>query len=388
MQEEFLKAQKLESIGILSGGIAHDFNNLLSVIVGNIELAKDDIKFEVGVSGFLTEVEKASIQAQELTKQLITFSKGGAPVKKTGSIGDLLKETTDFSLSGSNVKSEFFFPDDLWLVEYDEGQMSHAIKNIIINAVESMPDGGTIDVRAENFDNHSETPDSSLPFPEGKYAKISIRDQGIGIPEERLSKIFDPYFSTKEMGIQKGMGLGLATTYSIINRHAGHITVESEVGVGATFTLYLPAHEKDIKALEPIPTPKPAKPAIRTGRVLLMDDEEMIRNLGRQMLSRFGYDAVLAKDGGEAIALYKKAIDSGKPFEVVILDLTVKEGLGGKDAVKKILGIDPQAKAIVSSGYSTDPVMTAFRKYGFLGALPKPYTMKDMSDTLNKVTEQ
>jgi PAS domain S-box-containing protein len=388
IEEERLKIMKLESIGIIAGGIAHDFNNLLSIIMGNIELAKDDIKPEVGIYKFLIETEKASFQAKKLTKQLITFSKGGTPFKKIGSIGELVIDTTNLSILGSKIKCDFIIPHDLWLVDFDEGQMKHAINNMIVNAVESMPDGGLIDLRAENIEISPETLERSLPLPERKYVKISIRDQGDGIPEEHLSMIFDPYFSTKEMGIQKGMGLGLATTYSIINRHDGHIAVESEVRVGTTFTLYLPAHEKDIKELEPIPTPKPAKPAIHTGRILLMDDEEMIRNLSRQMLSRFGYDAVLAKDGGEAIELYKKAIDSGNPFEVVILDLTVKGGMGGKDAVKKILEIDSQAKTIVSSGYSNDPVMTNHRGYGFIGALPKPYTMKDLSDALDKIIKE
>nr|MBC8394125.1 response regulator [Deltaproteobacteria bacterium] len=211
---------------------------------------------------------------------------------------------------------------------------------------------------------------------------------GVGIPEEHLSRIFDPYFSTKEMGIQKGMGLGLATTYSIINRHDGHITVESEVGCGTTFTLYLPAHEKDLRELEPEKTPRPEKPEIRTGRILVMDDEEMMRNLANQVLSRFGYDVEVAKDGAEAIELYKKAMDSGRQFEVVILDLTVKYGIGGKDAIKNLSAIDPQVKAIVSSGYFNDPVMTDFRRYGFIGALPKPYTMKDLKDALDKVTKE
>ena len=385
MQEELLKAKKLESVGILAGGIAHDFNNFLSVILGNIELAKDDIKPEVGISECLAEAEKASIQAQALTKQLITFAKGGAPVKKIGSIGNLVKETTDYSLSGSNVKCDFLISHDLWPVEFDEGQMKHAIKNMIDNAVESMPDEGTIHVRAENFNI---TAEQGLPLLEGKYVKISIRDHGVGIPEKHLSKIFDPYFSTKEMGIQKGMGLGLATTYSIINRHDGHITVESEVGVGTTFTLFLPAHEKEIRELKPLKTHKPEKPSIRTGRILVMDDEESIRKLSKKRLSQLGYESELAKDGAQAIELYKKAMDSGQPFDAVILDLTVKGGMGGKDAVKALLKINPQVKAMVSSGYSNDPVMTDFRAHGFTGALPKPNTKKELIAALKNITKE
>ena len=387
-EAQLQQAQKLEAIGILAGGIAHDFNNLLSVIMGNIELAEADIKPENGISEYLKEARKASLLAKELTKQLITFSKGGAPVTIIGPIGDLVKKSAYFTLSGSNVMCNFFISNDLWLVDFDVGQMTHALKNLIDNAVEAMPAGGSIDVGAENFEISSETVKRSLQLSEGKYVKISIRDQGVGIPEKDLSKIFDPYFSTKEMGTQKGVGLGLATTYSIINRHDGHITVESEVGVGTTFTLYLPAYDKEVRELKPVEIHKTEKPTIRTGRILVMDDEELIRNLAKQILRRFGYDPELAKDGGEAIELYKRAMDSGRPYEVVILDLTVKEGMGGKETVKKLLEFDPQVKAIISSGYSTDPIMTAFRKYGFLGSLAKPYTMKDLSDALNKVTKE
>ena len=388
MEAQFQHAQKMESIGILAGGIAHDFNNLLSIIMGNISMAKDDVKPEYGVIEFLSEAEEACLRSQELTTQLITFSKGGAPVKKTGPIGDLVKETTNLLLRGSNVKSEFLFPDDLWLVKFDEGQMKHAVKNIIDNAVESMLDGGSIDIRTENFEISSETIEKSLPLSEGNYVRISIQDHGVGIPEEHLSKIFDPYFSTKDRGIQKGMRLGLATTYSIINRHDGHITVESEVGVGTTFTIYLPAHEKEVIALEPIEIPKPEKLEIHTGKILLMDDEKSIRKVTKQMLSRLGYDPDFAKDGTEAIELYQEAIESGKPFEAVILDLTIKEGMGGVETMKKLMEIYPQVRAIVSSGYSNDPVMTDFREYGFIGALPKPYTKKDLRNMLNKITEK
>ena len=385
IEEERLKVMKLESIGIIAGGIAHDFNNLLSIIIGNIELVKDDIKPEIGAFERLNGAGNATLQAKELTKQLITFSRGGAPVKEVGSIGEFVMDTINLSTLDSNIKCNFFIPHDLWLVGFDEGQMKHAINNVIVNAAESMPDGGTIDVTAENFIVAAER---GLPLPDGKYVKVSIQDRGVGIPEEHLSRIFDPYFTTKEMGVQKGMGLGLATTYSIINRHDGHIIVESDVGGGTTFILYLPEHEKDIRELKPDKPPRPEKPEIRTGRILVMDDEEMVGNITNQMLSRFGYDVEVAKDGAEAIELYKIAMDSGKPFEVVILDLTVKVGMGGKDAVKNLSAINPQAKAIVSSGYFNDPVMTDFRRYGFIGALPKPYTMKDLKEALDKVTKE
>ena len=382
LESQLQQAQKMESVGILSGGIAHDFNNLLSIIIGNIELAKDDITLETGASGFLNEAREASLKAQELTKQLITFSKGGAPFKEIGSIEDLVKKIADTSLSDTDVKCEFNISSDLHVVKFDRGQMNHAVKNIIINAVESMSDSGSIVVKADNF---TKTAESDLPIAEGNYVKISIRDQGIGIPEEHLSKIFDPYFSTKERGPQKGMGLGLAITYSIINRHDGHVAVESEAGVGTTLTIYLPAVVEEIVGIEPVKMAKPEKAAVRTGRILVMDDEEMIRNLSKQMLSRLGYEPEVAKNGTEAVELYGAAKDSGKPFDVVILDLTIKGGAGGKEVIKKLMAIDPDIKAIVSSGYSNDPVMTDFRAYGFIGALPKPHTINDLIDMLNKV---
>jgi len=384
MQDELLRAQKLDSIGILAGGIAHDFNNLLSIIMGNIDLVKNEFKPGADISALLAETEKATLQAQELTQQLITFSKGGAPVKHVSSIKELVKQIKKSPNLGSNIMCEFTLAPDLWAVEFDEGQLKHAINNMIANAVESMPAGGTINVLAQNFNLAAE---KDLQFPEGRYVKISIRDHGVGIPEKHLSLIFDPYFSTKELGLQKGLGLGLTTTYSIVNRHDGYITVESEMGVGTTFTLYLPAHEKDISQSEPLGVIQPEEPGVRTGRVLLMDDEEMIRDIGHRILSRLGYETELAADGNEAIAMYQEAMDSGKPFEIVILDLTVKGGLGGKDAVKKILKINPHAKVIVSSGYSNDPVMARFREYGFRGALPKPYKIIDMIETLKKITK-
>jgi len=381
METQLQQARKLESIGHLAGGIAHDFNNLLFIVMGNLALIEDDIKPVNGVAEYLKNSYEACRRAQALTKQLITFSQGGAPVKKSGSIGDLLKEITTFSTSDSNVEFNFSIPHDLCLVEHDEGQMNHAIKNIIINAIESMPAGGTIDVKAENYNI---TVKRELPLPEGKYVKISIRDQGVGIPKEHLSMIFDPYFSTKEMGTQKGMGLGLAIVYSIINRHDGHITVKSQVGVGTTFNLYLPVHKKETRELGFTEMPKSEKPAIRTGRILLMDDEKSIRDVTKHMLSRLDYDPDFANEGAEAIKVYKEAIESGKPFEAVILDLTIKEGMGGVDTIKKLLEIDPQIRAIISSGYSNDPVMTDFRQYGFRGALAKPYTMQDLGDVLKK----
>ena len=376
---------RMESIGTLAGGIAHDFNNLLSVIVGYTELAKDGIEPGSDISEYLAEATNASFLAQELTKRLIAFSEGGTPAKEIGSVGEFLEEIANEALSGSNITPEFSLPQALWPVDFDPGQIKHAIRNLILNSVEAMPNGGFIRIQADNFEAGSEAAQRGLPLPEGRYVKILIRDQGIGIPEESLSKIFDPYFSTKEMGAQKGMGFGLATTYSIISQHAGHIDVESEVDVHTTFTIYLPAHEEDIEVFEPGGITSLESPTIRTRRVLVMDDEEMMRKLARYMLTQFGYDTELAKDGTEAIRLYKEALGSARPFETIILDLTVKGGMGGEAAIRSLLGMDPRVKAIISSGYTSHPIMIDFKKYGFSGALPKPYTADDLRDLLNSL---
>ncbi len=385
--EEIRKIQKIESLGLLAGGMAHDFNNLLSVIHGNISMSKDDVKPEYGITEFLNEAEDASLRAKELTNKLILLSKGGAPVRKAGTIEDLVKETINFTLSGSGIEVDFFLQDDLWLVNFDGNQMRHSVKSIINNAVEAMPDGGSINVKIENFVSSSETTKQSLSFSKKRYVKISIQDQGAGISEENLSLIFEPYFSTKNRGTQKGMGLGLATTYSIINKHDGHIWAESEVGVGTTISIYLPVEVEEITKIKPVKMIEPGKPAFRTGRILVMDDEEMIRNVSRHRLSRLGYEPGLAAHGEEAIAMYGKAMETGESFDAVILDLTIKDGMGGKDTIRELFQLDPNIKAIVSSGYCDDPVMSNYSAYGFKGALPKPHTKKELNDMLDQVLE-
>lgn len=298
----------------------------------------------------------------------------GPPIKKTTSIAKLIKESVRFALSGSNVKCEFFIADDLWLSNVDEGQIGQVIQNIIINADQAMPKGGVIRVYCENvvISQHD-----NLPLKEGKYVKISISDQGIGIPKEYITKIFDPFFTTK----QSGSGLGLSTAYSIIKRHDGYITVESQVGVGTTFYIYLPASDKRIEIEEE----KIDKLLKGKGRVLLMDDEEMVLEVVGDMLKYLGYEVAFARNGNEAIEFYKRAKAAGHPFDVVIMDLTIAGGMGGKEAIKKLIEIDPEVKAIVSSGYANDPIMVDFKKYGFSGVIAKPYKIKDLSKTLQKV---
>ncbi len=374
MEEELLKAQKLESLSVLAGGIAHDFNNLLMGILGNLSLARMAVSPGDQINERLEAAEKATLRARDLTQQLLTFAKGGAPIKETASIAHLIGDTAEFALRGSNVRCDVRLPDDLWPVEVDEGQMSQVIQNLIINADQAMPEGGVLRIRAENVTVSSE---GDLPLPPGRYVKVTFTDQGVGIPEEHLSKVFDPFFTTK----QKGSGLGLATAYSIIKRHGGHIAVESTLGAGTTFTIYLPASEKP---LPPEVTSREEAPVGR-GHVLLMDDEAIIRDVGSQMLACLGYEVDVARDGNEAIRLYREKKERGEPYDVVIMDLTVRGGMGGREAIKKLLEFDPQARVIVSSGYSNDPIMAEYGRYGFRGVVAKPYKLQDLSRVLDQV---
>ena len=373
MDQEILKAQKYKSIGILAGGIAHDFNNILTAISGNISLAKMYLKSEDGVFEKLSKAEKAAMRAKDLARQLLVFSKGGIPVKKTTSLADLIKESTDFILRGSNVRSEYFIPNDLWLVEADEGQISQVINNLVINANQAMPKGGVITIEAENVIVGE---GNNLPLKEGNYVKISIKDQGTGIPKENLQRIFDPFFTTKK----EGNGLGLVTTYSIIKKHNGYIEVESELGIGTTFHIYLPASGKRNFINEA----EKEKPLPGKGKILIMDDEEEIRDLTGEILKSMGYEVEFAKDGIEAIKSYEMAKNSGKPFDVVIIDLTVPGSMGGKETIQKLNEIDPEVKAIVSSGYVNDPVMMEFKKYGFTDIIAKPYKIEEIGKKLYK----
>jgi len=372
-----MKTDKLESIGLLAGGIAHDFNNILMAIVGNLSLAKLCLTHAPEVLQILDAAENASLRAQHLTQQLLTFAKGGLPVKTLVSIRDVLKEAVEFSLRGSHVGCELAVPADLWLAYVDEGQLVQVINNLVINAYQAMPQGGVLEVEADNYAVPMLPPESSVPLLPGKYVQIRITDHGEGIAEEHLQKIFDPYFTTKE----HGNGLGLFTAYSIIKKHDGHIDVTSTVGVGTTFTLYLPAVEAAVTAAQ--------EPAVVTfvgaGKILVMDDEEMIREVTRAILERFGYVVDLVADGARALEAYTQAQRAGQPYDAVIMDLTIPGSLGGKDTIGTLLQIDPDARAIVVSGYSNDPILAQYSDYGFRGYLVKPYKSQELLQVLQDV---
>jgi PAS domain S-box-containing protein len=376
LEGERRKTEKLESLGVAAGGIAHDFNNLLTSILGNLSLSLMESGSNDKLTNYLTTAKRASLRAQDLSQQLLTFAKGGAPVKKIASVGQLIEDTVTFSLRGGKIRSVISVPGDLWPVEIDAGQISQVIGNLTINAEQAMPQGGTIQVTCENITDLPATPLLANLAP-GKFIKIVIKDEGVGIPEEYIKKIFDPYFTTKA----KGSGLGLATAYSIVTKHGGAITVDSKTNAGTTFTIYLPASDKAVDT----DTAYPRELVGGHGRVLILDDEEEICSLVTNALTPLGYEVVEARDGAEAVGLYKDALIEGRCFDVVISDLTIPGGMGGQEAIRHLLEIDPEVKAIVSSGYANDTILSRYRDYGFLARLTKPYEVTDLSHVVKDV---
>ncbi len=369
--EQITTAQRLESLGILAGGIAHDFNNILTAILGSISLAKYYETENKDLLGILTDAESASNRAKELTHQLLTFAKGGEPVTRLVNIAKLVNESSAFALTGSNIRLDFNIPENIWFVEADEGQLNQVFNNIVINAQQSMPEGGHINIEIENFiDQNSKSND-------GKYVKISISDEGVGIPKQHIPKIFDPYFTTKN----KGTGLGLSTSHSIVEKHGGYITMDSNVGQGSTFKVFLPASVDQMEDLKEIDE----KLIQGSGNVLIMDDEKVVRDAVGSMLQRLGYEVSYSTDGEEAIDRYSSALKARAKYDAVILDLTIPGGMGGKQTISKLRELDPDIKAIVSSGYSNNPVMSDYKNYGFSGILAKPYTLSQLSKVLDEV---
>jgi PAS domain S-box-containing protein len=371
LEEELRKREKLESVGLLAGGIAHDFNNILTAVLGNINLAQAVADPQDPVLARLAEAEKATLAARGLTQQLLTFSKGGSPVKRLVSIAKLVNEHTVFACRGSSTFYQIKTDPALWAAEVDEGQIGQVVNNLVLNAVQAMEGGGTVFV---STDNATLGPQQDPLLQQGRFVRITVRDTGPGIPRQNLQRMFDPYFTTKP----GGSGLGLAVTYSIVKQHGGHIRVESETGVGATFTVFLPASDQALPTEQPDAAAAPSG----KGRVLVMDDERVVRETAEAMLEELGYEAASAPDGVAALARYEEARAQGRPFDVVIMDLTIPGGMGGKEAIGHFLASDPGVRAIVSSGYSNDPVMASCAEHGFCGVITKPYRLADLGAAL------
>ncbi len=375
LEEELQKASKLESVALVAGGIAHDFNNILTAIMGHLSLVKASPTPSLAV---INSIEKACLYATNLTRQLLTFAKGSNPVQRLEDIAVLLRESVEFALHGSSLRSEFDLPTGLAPVEVDRGQIQQVVNNLAINAMQATADRGILRVEARNFTVSAERPVATLE--PGEYVRLCIGDNGAGIAPANLARIFDPYFTTKA----EGSGLGLATSYSIIKKHRGLIQVESEVGKGTTFFIYLPASPTVVRPANKAPMTAGIKTdSGRTsgGRVLFMDDEDVLQELVGAMLEHLGYQVVCAANGEQALARY--AADG--PFDAVIVDLTVPGGMGGYEAVQKLRAADPGVRAIVSSGYSNDPLMTNYAQHGFCGVIAKPYQLAELGKVLQDV---
>jgi len=379
MEEDLTRMDRLESLGVLAGGIAHDFNNFLGAILGNVSLARRQLEPREDLCELLTEAESACLRAKALSQQLLTFARGGAPVRRLANLGDLVRESAGLASRGSNVRCDLSIPDDLWMAEVDAGQIDQVISNLIINAIQAMPHGGTVRIGARNTVISKRT--GAVPLGRGEYLKITVADEGIGIPTEHVERVFDPYFSTK----QKGSGLGLAVAYSIVKKHDGYIGVESSLGRGTVFSVYLPA----VKVSMPAETARETRPPTRgRGRVLVMDDDESMQKMLGKTLTLLGYEVEATSDGVEAVRRYTEAMGSGRPFGAVVLDLTVPGGMGGKEAVERLIEADPGVRAIVSSGYSADPIMADFRKYGFTDVVAKPYSIEQLDEVLDRALRE
>jgi signal transduction histidine kinase/CheY-like chemotaxis protein len=377
LEAALTRASKLESLGVLAGGIAHDFNNLLTVIMGNLSLAKLDGRIEAETVQCLSESERAASRARDLTQQLLTFAKGGEPMRMSTRLPDVVREAAEFALHGSKVRCEFDIASDLWPADVDKGQIGQVVHNIIINASQAMPHGGHIQIVLRNDEI---TGNGRSGLAAGRYVKLSCIDTGSGITPENVARIFEPYFTTKS----QGSGLGLATVYSIVKKHQGHIEVSSKLNEGTTFHVWVPAatHPPAAAKLDAV-AKKP-----KAGRVLLMDDEAPIRLLGAAVLKRMGLEVTSVNDGAAVVSEYAAAIASDRPYDLVVLDLTVPGGMGGAEAMEKLRSMDSDVWAIVSSGYSSDPIMANYRESGFRGRVPKPYGASELTEVVNAVMSE
>lgn len=376
LEQEMLKRSKIESLGVFAGGIAHDFNNLLAGVIGNISLVKEEVPADGQMRTLLADAESICMRARGLTQQLLTFSHGGVPIKKSLSLGKVILETATFVLSGSTVRPEFSLEEGLWNAEVDEGQFAQVIHNLILNARQAMPRGGSIFIGARN-----EELGEAGELPPGRYVLITIADQGVGIPAENLTNIFDPYFTTKETG----NGLGLAVSYSIIRNHGGLIGVHSVQGEGTTIEIRLPASEAKVVS---VADERPRMQGRDGGRVLVMDDEAYILDVAERMLSRLGYEVVRARNGEEAVELYRESARAGLRIDLLIMDLTIPGGAGGREVAEVLSREFGRVHMIVSSGYSDDPIMASYRDYGFCGVLIKPYRYEDLSQAVRTAMQE
>lgn len=376
MENELLRRQKLESLSILTGGIAHDFNNILTAAMSNVAMAHIQMEKNGLSSEYLANAEQALQQARALVRQLSTFAKGGSPVKETTSLKELLEKIIQFTLSGARVSRNIIIAEDLDLVDIDTTQFGQVIHNLLLNAIQAMPEGGTLNLEGRN---RQITEKDTLTLSPGRYVQVSITDTGVGIPEEYQKKIFDPFFTTKK----EGSGIGLATAYSIIKRHNGYITVESEEKRGTTFTVFIPSSSSALTAKDQ-PQVRPF-PERHTGRILIMDDDEMILKSTGSLLRTMGFEVDTVSDGEEALEISRRMRDMGKRYDCILMDLVIPGGMGGLDTITPMREIDPEVCIVVSSGYSQEEVLSNYRDYGFDGVIPKPYKIDELSSELNKI---
>jgi len=377
LEEELVRASKLESVGLLAGGIAHDFNNILTVVLGNLTIALLDADSAGKTARVLRSAEQAVLRARDLTQQLLTFARGGDPIRTAVRLPQVIADAVQFSLHGSRVRSELEISPDLWPADADKVQIGRVVQNLVLNAVQAMPTGGTVRIAARNERLRDLGHPPLLP---GDYVRISVTDQGAGIKPEHLGRIFEPYFTLK----QAGGGFALATVYSIVRKHKGHVEVESTVGRGAAFHVWLPALQARAGAeAADAPALDPAQPL--NARVLFMDDEAPIREMATDILQWLGCEGEMAGNGQEAVNLFRMARAQGRPFDIVVMDLTIPGGMGGVETLELLRTMDKNVKVIVSSGYSSDPILANYRKYGFCGRVAKPYDVTEFAQVLREV---